>query len=107
MNRTNRDRPYRIFTEVKGNRSIHSIISTGESNSLDVRQLSRYCNNCIDGDYSECEDKKHGDDWETIEIQQGKGYGHHRATRGDIQEQQEGIKDLVTKDALLLHQAIP
>ena len=36
-----------------------------------------------------------------------KGYGHHRATRGDIQEQREGIKDLVTKDALLLHQAIP
>ena len=64
-------------------------------------------NHCIDGDYSECEDKKHGDDWETIEIQQGKGYGHHRATRGDIQEQREGIKDLVTKDALLLHQVIP
>ena len=41
------------------------------------------------------------DDWETIEIQQEKGYGHQRATRGDIQEQREGIKDLVTKDALI------
>ena len=97
----NRDRPYRLFTEVKGNRSIHSIISTGSSNSLDVRQLSCYCIHCIDGDYSECEDKEHVDDWETIEIQQEKGCGHQRATRGDIQEQREGIKDLVTKDALI------
>ena len=97
----NRDRPYRLFTEVKGNRSIHSIISTGESNSLDVRQLSCYCNHCIDGDYSKCEDKEHVDDWETIEIQPEKGYGHHRATQGDIQEQREGIKDLVTKNAFI------
>ena len=101
VDKVNRDRPYRLFTEVKGNRSIHSIISTCESNSLDVRQLSCYCNHCIDGDYSECEDKEHLDDWETIEIQQEKGYGHQRATRGDIQEQREGIKDLVTKDALI------
>ena len=96
-----RDRPYRLFTTVIGNRSIHSIISTGKSNSLDVRQLSCYCNHCVDGDYSKCEDTKHVDDWETIEIEQEKGYGHQRATRGDIQEQREGIKDLVTKDALI------
>ena len=97
----NRDRPYRLFTEVKGNRSIHSIISTGESNSLDVHQLSCYCNHCIDGDYSECKDKEHVDDWKTIEIQQEKDYGHQCATRGEIQEQWEGIKDLVTKDPLI------
>ena len=101
LDKVNRDRPYRLFTEVKGNRSIHSIISTGESNSLDVCQLSRYCNHCIDDDYSECADKKHVDDWETIEIQLEKGYDTQRATRGDFQGQLEGIKDLVTKDALI------
>lgn len=81
--------------------SIHSIISTGKSNSLDVHQLSCFCNHCIDGDYSECEDKEHVDDWETIEIQPEKGYAHQQATRGDIQEQLEGIKDLVTKNAFM------
>ena len=41
------------------------------------------------------------DDWKTIEIQPEKDYGHQRATRGGIQKQWEGIKDLVTKDALI------
>ena len=42
------------------------------------------------------------DDQETTENQQGKGYGHQRASREDTQEQQEGIKDLVTKDAIIV-----
>ena len=62
IEKVNRDRPYRLFTKVKGNRSIHSIISTGESNSLDVCKLSCNYNHCIDGNYSEFEDKKHVDD---------------------------------------------
>ena len=93
----NRDRPYRLFTEVKGNRSIHSIISTGSSNSLDVRQLSCYCNHSIDGNYSECEDKEHVDDWETIEIQQEKGYGHQRATRRHPRTGDPGVEYYLLK----------
>ena len=94
----NRDRPHRLFTEIKGKRSSHSILSTGESNNLDVRQLSCYCNHCIDG---ECESQGYVDNWETVQIQQERGYGHQRAMRAVIQEQQEGIKDLVSKDALI------
>ena len=101
IDKVNRDRPYRLFTEIKGNRSIHSILSYGESNSLDVRQLSCYCNHCIEGNYHDCEDRIYLDNWETIELQQERSYGHQHATRSDIQEQREGIKDLVTKDAII------
>ncbi|KAL9977033.1 hypothetical protein ACROYT_G014395 [Oculina patagonica] len=41
------------------------------------------------------------------EIEPETGYGHQWATRADIKEEQEGIKDLVTKDVvILLHRAI-
>lgn len=101
VDKVNRDRPYRLFTEIRGNRSIHSVLSSGESNSLDVRQLSCYCNHCIDGDYNECDNQWYVDSWEAIEIEPERGYGHQRATRAEIQEQREGIKDLISKDAVV------
>ena len=82
----NRDRPHRLFTDVKDNRAIHSILTSGNGNSLDTRQLSCYCSNCIDGNYDVCEDKEYVDEWESIEVGQERGYGQQRATRADIEE---------------------
>ena len=96
-----RDRPHKLFTDVKGNRAIHSILTSGNGNSLDMRQLSCHCSNCIDGNYDVCEDKEYVDEWESIEVGQERGYGQQRATRADIEEKREGIKDLVSEGAVI------
>ena len=41
------------------------------------------------------------DEWESIEVGQERGYRHQRAMRVDIEEQWEGIKDLVSKGAVI------
>ena len=101
VEKVNRDRPHRHFNEVKGNRAIHSVLSSGSGNNLETRQLSCYCNNCIDGDYDDCEEKGYVDEWEAVEVTREREYGHKRATRADIQEQRESLKDLVTKGAVI------
>ena len=70
--------------EVKGNRSIHSIISIGEFITVLMFANCHVTvkNHCIVGDYSEREDKEQVDDWEIIEIQPEKGKRRHPRTAG-------------------------
>ena len=54
----NRDRCRRYFKEVKGNQSIHSVLSGNNSCQIQTQQLSCYCENCIEENYDAC---KNGD----------------------------------------------
>ena len=63
-----RDRPYRMFKEVKNNRTIHSILANGLERNLKIRKLSCYCEKCLQTVYEECANKQYVENWEQIEI---------------------------------------
>ena len=57
----------RFFVEI-GNRAIHAITSTDGGCSVSSRQLSCYCDACLDCQYESCKNSAHVDEWED---------GHH------------------------------
>ena len=89
-----RERPYRMFKEVKNNRSIHSILANGPQRNLKIRKLSCYCEKCLLSEYNDCVSKEFVDNWEEIEIETERV--ERRATRADTNDQRERIVDLIS-----------
>ena len=100
VEQVNRDRRRRYFKEVKGNRAIHSVLSGTTSCCIRTRQLSCYCENCIEEEYEACKNSDYVSAWQTVqlesEIQQ-----QARVTRSETVENLSSIKDLLTKDAVV------
>lgn len=96
-----RNRRDRYFKEIKGNRSIHAILSTDGGCTLSSRQLSCYCDACLECFYDSCENSEYVSDWEEQELEHEGG--HHRATvtRSDVSNTIEAVKNLATKDAIV------
>ena len=65
----NRNRPNRTITEVKNIRKLRCITAGKEEGILKTRLLSCYCAKCLGGDYQECENTQHVDDWSEVEIE--------------------------------------
>lgn len=92
-----RERPFRMFKEVKNNRGIHSILADGPERSLKVRKLSCYCESCLLTEYQDCENKSFVESWEQIELECERV--ERRATRADVVEQRERIVDLISSNS--------
>lgn len=92
-----RERPYRLFKEVRNNRNIHSILADGPVKTLKTRHLSCYCEKCLKTRYDECANKLHVEPWVRIEIETERV--ERRATRSDTNVQQERIVDLITSNS--------
>ena len=45
------------YSTVRGTHGLHSIASTGNDGKINVRELSCYCQECIQENYSQCENK--------------------------------------------------
>ena len=95
----NRDRPYRMFKEVKNNRSIHSISANGHERNLKIRKLSCYCEKCLLSEYEDCLSKALVENWEQIELESERV--ERRATRADMNEQRERIVDLISFNSIV------
>ena len=94
---SDRNRPHRLFKEIKGNRAIHSILARGQGRHLEIRDLSCYCEQCLKDDYDHCVNSAHVNAWQKHVLESEAP--ERRATRADISEIREGILDLVTKDS--------
>ena len=94
---SDRNRPRRHFKEIKGNRAIHSILARGQGGQLEVRDLSCYCDNCINENYEQCVNTAHVKKWENqvLEVENT----NRRATRADVTDFRESIVDLVSKNS--------
>ena len=86
-----RERPYRMFREVKNNRTIHSILANGPERNLKIRKLSCYCEKCLQCKYDECTN--------TAYVQLECERVERRATRADMNEQRERIVDLISTNS--------
>ena len=89
-----RERPYRMFREVKNNRNIHSILANGPERNLKIRKLSCYCEKCLQCKYDECTSTAYVENWEQIQLEPERV--ERRATRADTNEQCERIVDLIS-----------
>ena len=65
----NRKDPY--FKKVRGNRSIHAVVSTDGGCSISTRCLSCYCDAYLDFQYDQCENSLYIDNWEEQELERG------------------------------------
>ena len=92
-----RDRPFRMFKEVRNNRSIHSILASGPERSLQIRKLSCYCESCLLTKYQDCQNKSLVENWEQIELECERV--ERRVTRADVTEQRERIVDLISSNS--------
>ena len=97
-----RNRANRSFKEVKGNRSIHSILSGDGGCSLDTRELSCYCDQCLDGKYEDCLNCSYVEQWKTQELERETG-GHRstRVSRGDTADAITVIKSLISRGSVV------
>ena len=94
-----RNRPHRLFKDFTGVRTIHSVKSGPAGCTLQVRRLSCYCDNCLEGNYQDCLNSNHVDEWETRVLSHERQLGRdQRVTRSEIEEQIGGIKELVGVD---------
>ena len=91
----------RYFKEIKGNRSIHAVMSTDGDCSLSSRHLSCYCDACLDCQYDSCENLACVDGWEEQGLEQEGGRQPTVVTRGDVTTTLESIKHLATKDSIV------
>ena len=100
VEQVNRDRCRRYFKEVKGNRAIHSVPSGTTSCRIQTRQVSWYCENCIDEEYEASKNSDYVSAWQMVqlesEIQQ-----QARVTRSEAVGNLSSIKDLLTKEAVV------
>ena len=94
--RNHRDR---YFKEIKGNRSIHAVVSTDGGCSVSTRQLSCYCDACLDCRYESCQNSAFVGEWEEQELACEDGHYPTVMTRSDISTTLEAIKNLATKHA--------
>lgn len=92
-----RNRPYRLFKEVEGNRKIHSITSQRDSGNLKTRSISCYCSSCLKQQYNTCENKDYVSQWSLQKMEPEKSYGDERITRARFEEQTIQIADLTCK----------
>ena len=92
-----RDRPHRQFKEIKGNRSIHSILADGQGGNLKVRGLSCYCDFCLRNEFEHCSNTARIKGWEN-QILESETVDR-RVTRADASEIREGILDLITRES--------
>ena len=74
-----RNRPRRHFTEIKGNRSVHSILARGQSRKLEIRELSCYCSSCIEQDFDNCGNKEVVKPWEEARFRAGSSWKESNA----------------------------
>ena len=76
-------------------------MSTDGGCTISSRQLSCYCNTCLDCSYEGCENLAYVSEWEEQELQCEDGQQHTVVTRGDISTALESIKNLATKDSIV------
>ena len=96
-----RNRRDRYFNEIKGNGSIHAVMSTDGSCSLSSRRLSCYCDACLDCQYDDCENSAYVDGWEEQRLEREGGHQPTVVTRGDFSTTLEAIKHLATKGSIV------
>ena len=97
----NRNRRDRYFKKVKGNRSIHAVMSTDGGCTLSSRCLSCYCDPCLDCNYKACENSNYVSGWEEQDLEQEEGHHRTAVTRSDVSTTIEVIKDLAAKHAIV------
>lgn len=95
------DRSNRLFKEVKGIRSIHSVLSDKENLKISTRKLTCYCRCCLSEDYSNCLRKDYVSCWTTFQMEHEQ-HGR-RSTRSTPVEEEESehIYDIVFIDAVV------
>ncbi len=76
-------------------------MSTDGGCSLSSRQLSCYCDACLDCQYESCENSAYVGKWEEQELERKDGHHPTVVTRSDVSATLEVIKDLATKDAIV------
>ena len=84
------------FKEINGNRSIDAVVSTDGGCSVSTRQLSCYCDACLDCQYESCQSSAFVGKWEEQELAGEDGHHPTVVTRGDISRTLEAIKNLAT-----------
>ena len=94
----NRDRRRRYFKEVKGNRSIHSVLSGNNSCQIQTRQLSCCCENCIEENYDACKNGDYVTTWQSVQLETESAQQSRATTRSETSEALNSIKDLLSKN---------
>ena len=94
----NHSRPHRQFTEVEGNRAIHSVRSVSP-NCIETRKLSCYCENCLCGHYRICVNKSYVDEWRPVTMEQENA--GRRVTRAEVERQVEPLKAMITPGSVV------
>lgn len=93
------DRNRRYFKEVRGNHTIHSILANGQSKHLKTRELSCYCDHCIEGHFEKCDNALYVKKWEEHILEQE--VPERRATRNNVPDMREGLLDLVSNNSIV------
>ena len=101
VDKVNRDRRGRYFKEVKGNRAIHSVLSGSNSCSIRTRQLSCYCENCIEEDYEACQNADFVSAWQTVQLETETLQQNRVTTRSDASENVSSVKELLAKNTVV------
>ena len=92
------NRAGRSFKEIPGNRAIHSVMASNVPGSLQVRHLSCYCCNCIDGNYEDCCNKAYVEQWKVVQVEQ-EAVAQRPTTRLHTTEERDGLKSFVSKNS--------
>ena len=101
MTNINRNQRDRYFKKVKGNRSIHAVMSTDGGCTLSSRSLSCYCDPCLECNYEACENSNYVSGWEEQDLERQEGHHRTAVTRSDVSTTIEVIKDLAAKHAIV------
>ena len=101
VDKVNRDRHRRYFKGVKGNRAIDSVLSGSNSCSIRTRQLSCYCENCIEEDYKACKNTDYFSAWQTVQLETETLQQNRVTTRSDASENASSVKELLAKNTIV------
>lgn len=99
--KTNRKRSDRYFKLIKGNRAIHCITSRDNGGTLETRDLSCYCGECLVGNYNSCENSSYVNMWETRDLERERGRHRRNITRSDTAEKQASLSDLIVSGSVV------